>query len=181
MVQGDGAAATIAEAVSALNDEPDVDAIIVARGGGSLEDLWPFNEESVARAVFASRVPVVSAIGHETDFTICDMVADLRAPTPSAAAELVVPDRAEMSARVIGAAQAIENRRHRAYLARVGRGGRAARASRSRRSAPGRYAPAPLTTSSRIRRPLSATAWNFPGREYPGCRPLSLRSLRTGR
>ena len=109
MVQGDGAASTIVEAFVALNAEPDVDVIIVARGGGSLEDLWPFNEESVARAVFASSNPVVSAIGHETDFTICDMVADVRAPTPSAAAELVVPDRAEMLARVVGAAQVIEN------------------------------------------------------------------------
>ena len=109
MVQGDGAAPTIVEAITALNAESNVDVIIVARGGGSLEDLWPFNEESVARAVFASPVPVVSAIGHETDFTICDMVADVRAPTPSVAAELVVPDRMEMTARVVGAAQVIEN------------------------------------------------------------------------
>lgn len=109
MVQGDGAAPTIVEALSSLNAEPDVDVIIVARGGGSLEDLWPFNEESVARAVFASTTPVISAIGHETDFTICDMVADVRAPTPSAAAELVVPDRMEMTARVLGAVQVIEN------------------------------------------------------------------------
>ena len=109
MVQGDGAAPTIVEALASLNAVPDVDVIIVARGGGSLEDLWPFNEESVARAVFASATPVVSAIGHETDFTICDMVADVRVPTPSAAAELSVPDRDDMLARVIAAAQLIEN------------------------------------------------------------------------
>ena len=100
MVQGDSAAATIVEGLSALNAETDVDAIIVARGGGSLEDLWPFNEEPVARAVFASRVPVVSAVGHETDFTVCDLVADVRAPTPSAAAEMIVPDRAELLSRL---------------------------------------------------------------------------------
>ena len=108
MVQGDAAAGTIVEGLAALNREPDVDAIIVARGGGSLEDLWPFNEESVARAVFASRVPVVSAVGHETDFTICDLVADVRAPTPSAAAELVVPDRSDLLIRLSAAAQDIE-------------------------------------------------------------------------
>ena len=108
MVQGDAAAATIAEGLDALNSAPDIDAIIVARGGGSLEDLWPFNEEAVARAVFASRIPVVSAVGHETDTTICDLVADLRAPTPSAAAELVTPDRVELGARVSGAVRATD-------------------------------------------------------------------------
>lgn len=96
-VQGDEAPGQIARAVELLNN-PDlaVDVIIVGRGGGSLEELWAFNTEVVARAVFASLPPVVSAVGHETDFTIADFVADLRAPTPSAAAELVVPDEKEL-------------------------------------------------------------------------------------
>ena len=92
VVQGPNAAQGVVAALDALNREGRSNVIIVARGGGSLEDLWPFNEEPVARAVYASRIPVVSAIGHETDFTIIDQVADVRAPTPSAAAELVVPD-----------------------------------------------------------------------------------------
>ena len=109
MVQGDSAAGTIAEGIVALNDEPDIDVIIVARGGGSLEDLWPFNEEAVARAVFSSRVPVVSAVGHETDFTVCDLVADVRAPTPSAAAEMVVPDRMELLQRLSASVHRVES------------------------------------------------------------------------
>ena len=109
MVQGDSAAETIVEGIAALNDEPDVDAIIVARGGGSLEDLWPFNEEPVARAVFSSRVPVVSAVGHETDFTVCDLVADVRAPTPSAAAEMVVPDRMDLLQRLSTSVHQVES------------------------------------------------------------------------
>ena len=100
-VQGEDAAPGIVEALRAVG-EADVDVVIVARGGGSLEDLWPFNEESVARAVYSSRVPVVSAVGHETDVTIADLVADVRAPTPSAAAEMAVPDVVEL-ARMVSA------------------------------------------------------------------------------
>ena len=99
-VQGEAAAATIVESIEALNDVDDLDVMIVARGGGSLEDLWSFNEETVARAIFKSRTPVISAVGHETDVTIADMVADQRAPTPSAAAELAVPDRIELASGI---------------------------------------------------------------------------------
>ena len=91
-VQGEGAGEKIAKAIKLMNEKNLADVIIVARGGGSLEDLWPFNEEVVARAIFDSELPVISAVGHETDFTIADFVADLRAPTPSAAAELAVPE-----------------------------------------------------------------------------------------
>ncbi len=95
-VQGEGASSEIAEAVDYFNKWTEVDVIIVGRGGGSLEDLWAFNEERVARAIYHSKIPVISAVGHETDYTIADFVADLRAPTPSAAAELVVRDRREI-------------------------------------------------------------------------------------
>jgi len=95
-VQGEGAASEIAEGIEYFNEQMEVDVIIVARGGGSLEDLWAFNEEEVARTIFYSQIPVVSAVGHETDYTISDFVADLRAPTPSAAAELVVKDKREI-------------------------------------------------------------------------------------
>jgi exodeoxyribonuclease VII large subunit len=95
-VQGDGAAREIAEAIEDLNRLGTVEVLIVGRGGGSLEDLWAFNEEIVARAIYASTVPVVSAVGHEIDFTIADFVADRRAPTPTAAAEMVVPRKADL-------------------------------------------------------------------------------------
>ena len=91
LVQGDGAVLSICRGIEAL-ERYGVDVIIVGRGGGSIEDLWAFNDENVARTIFECHIPVISAVGHETDFTICDFVADLRAPTPSAAAELVVPD-----------------------------------------------------------------------------------------
>lgn len=100
LVQGREAAAAIAGAIAAANRRAEVDVLIVGRGGGSLEDLWPFNEESVARAIIASDIPVISAVGHETDVTISDFVADLRAPTPSAAAERVAPPRDELLARI---------------------------------------------------------------------------------
>ena len=93
LVQGPKAAAEIVAAIEGLNRDGRADVIVLARGGGALEELWPFNEEIVARAIYASHIPTVSAIGHETDFTISDRVADLRAPTPSAAAEIVAPDQ----------------------------------------------------------------------------------------
>ncbi len=95
-VQGEGAAGEIARAIERFQTIPEVDVLIVGRGGGSLEDLWPFNEEVVVRAIFASRIPVVSAVGHEVDVTLSDLVADERAPTPTAAAEMVVPKREDL-------------------------------------------------------------------------------------
>jgi exodeoxyribonuclease VII large subunit len=95
-VQGTEAPGEIAQAIEMLNRVSDVDVLIVGRGGGSLEDLWAFNDEGVARSIFASRIPVISAVGHEVDFTIADFVADLRAPTPSAAAELVVQNKEDL-------------------------------------------------------------------------------------
>ncbi len=99
-VQGGGAAAEVAKAIRTANERAEVEVLIVGRGGGSIEDLWAFNEEVVARAVFDSALPVVSGVGHETDFTICDFVADLRAPTPTAAAAAVTPDRVAIAHRV---------------------------------------------------------------------------------
>jgi len=100
LVQGDQAPLQIVAALQALDARDDVDLILLVRGGGSLEELWAFNDEGVARAIAACRYPVVSGVGHETDFTIADFVADLRAPTPSAAAELSVPDQAELRERI---------------------------------------------------------------------------------
>ncbi len=102
LVQGEYAAAQIARAIRDMNNRTDIDVLIVGRGGGSLEDLWAFNEEIVARAIFDSKIPIVSAVGHETDFTISDMVSDHRSPTPSAAVEHVVPDRLDLLAQLNG-------------------------------------------------------------------------------
>lgn len=99
-VQGEKAADEISQGVREFNEYGEVDVIILGRGGGSLEDLWPFNEEKVARTIFESKIPVISAVGHETDVTISDMVADLRAPTPSAAAELVAPSMDDLQSRI---------------------------------------------------------------------------------
>jgi exodeoxyribonuclease VII large subunit len=99
-VQGDGASIQVMDGIDYMSRSTDVDVIIVARGGGSMEDLWPFNEERIARAIVRSHKPVISAVGHEVDFTICDFVADLRAPTPSAAAEIVIKSKAEIADRV---------------------------------------------------------------------------------
>lgn len=96
LVQGEGAHLQLTDAVNLFNSEGAADVIIIGRGGGSIEDLWEFNDEGLARAVYNSDIPVISAVGHETDFTICDFVADMRAPTPSAAAELAVPDANEL-------------------------------------------------------------------------------------
>ncbi len=102
-VQGANAASQIAEGVKYFNETKSADVLIVGRGGGSAEDLWAFNDENLARVIAASEIPVISAVGHESDFTICDFVADRRAPTPSAAAELAVPDMAELKAYIGGA------------------------------------------------------------------------------
>lgn len=114
-VQGAAAAPAIARMIGDLNAQRLADVMILARGGGSLEDLWAFNEEAVARAIFASDIPVISAVGHETDFTIADFVSDLRAPTPSAAAELVLPKREDLLERV----EELRLRAKRAFLSEV--------------------------------------------------------------
>ncbi|MEJ9220795.1 exodeoxyribonuclease VII large subunit [Paenibacillus glucanolyticus] len=101
LVQGKGAAPSIVKAIRTMNDMAEADVLIVGRGGGSLEELWAFNEEIVARAIYQSDIPVISAVGHETDFTIADFVADLRAATPTAAAELAVPSSAELKGQLV--------------------------------------------------------------------------------
>ncbi len=108
-VQGDAAPAEIVAALQRLNSEPGLEVILLARGGGSLEDLWAFNDERVVRAVFESRLPVISGVGHETDFTLADFAADLRAPTPTAAAELATPDRMDLLDRVLQLSRGLDD------------------------------------------------------------------------
>ena len=117
LVQGDGAAKTLIDGIDYFDKSKLVDTIIIGRGGGSIEDLWEFNSEALARRIFACSVPVISAVGHETDFTICDFVSDMRAPTPSAAAELAVPDIRELSVSV----DAFSDRSDRALMRAVER------------------------------------------------------------
>jgi len=107
LVQGTQAAPSVVRAIEVMNERREVDVLIVGRGGGSLEELWAFNEETVARSIFASRIPVISAVGHETDFTIADFVADLRAATPTAAAELAVPHHLELKQHIAFASQSL--------------------------------------------------------------------------
>ncbi len=121
LVQGEQAAQSIVQAIRYFNEQKTVDTMIVGRGGGSIEDLWAFNEEIVARAIYESEIPIISAVGHEVDFTIADFVADLRAPTPSAAAELAVPSQAELREKFLNvykrlytcSTRIVENRRMR--------------------------------------------------------------------
>ena len=144
-VQGEEAPGEIVRALADLQEIPELDVVIVGRGGGSIEDLWAFNDERVARAISACRVPVISAVGHETDFTIADFVADLRAPTPSAAAELVVQEKLQVVRALCDLYDTLKQAMARAPGARAGAGGRARQAPRAHRrlARPARSAPAP--------------------------------------
>ena len=109
LVQGESAPAQLIDAVNTFSEHMAADVIIIGRGGGSMEDLWAFNDEGLARAIYDCRIPVISAVGHETDVTICDFVSDLRAPTPSAAAELAIPDGKELTAAMLSTMRKVED------------------------------------------------------------------------
>jgi exodeoxyribonuclease VII large subunit len=171
-VQGDGAAAQIARGISLLSRTPEVDVIIAGRGGGSLEDLWAFNEESVTRAIADATVPVISAVGHETDVTLSDMVADVRAPTPSAAAEIVVSGREELLNRIEQLTRALR----RSVIDRLGRQ-RTQLLEMNRR--PG-LAAWPARLAGRGRHTAELThALNSVGRAIPITRQRRLRAARS--
>lgn len=171
-VQGEGAAAQIARGITLLSRTPGLDVIIAGRGGGSLEDLWAFNEEPVARAIAEASVPVISAVGHETDVTLSDMVADVRAPTPSAAAEIVVEGREELLNRIDQLGRAMRG----AVIARLGQ--RRTRLLELARR-PG-MAAWPARLASRGRHAAELThALTIAGRAIPGSRAHRLRAVRS--
>ena len=168
LVQGEGAPAQLINALRQLDAQGQCDVLIIGRGGGSVEDLWAFNDEALARTIAACRTPVISAVGHETDFTICDFVADLRAPTPSAAAELAVPDVRELKAHLQSQRQYLqslmENRLRRRYemLLHYHRHAFRSRSSKSKNTPPSSKPSVPTASSAAATPTSNKTAASFP-------------------